>query len=68
MSCVKTDCFAYEDRGTMGGICKALNGMYCKIGECKFYKTAEQACHECTYPDCKGCVNPLAELPQNHAL
>lgn len=68
MSDVKTDCFSYEDRGRYGGICKALNGMYCKRGECKFYKTAEQACKECTYNDCKGCVNPLAELPESSGL
>jgi hypothetical protein len=64
MSNVKTDCFAYENRvhadGSRKEICKAMTALYCKNGECKFYKSAEQACKECTYEDCKGCPNPLA--------
>lgn len=61
---VKTDCFAYEKRKNPDGgcaeLCKALTAMYCKNEPCKFYKTAEQACKECTYSDCKGCPNPFA--------
>lgn len=73
MSTVKTDCFAYEDRGMVNGIrmgvrCKALNGLYCKTEECKFYKTAEQACTECVYLDCEGCVNRYAVKSQNQDL
>lgn len=61
MSSVKTDCFAYRSgEGGRKECCEAMNALYCKTGECKFYKTAQQACHDCTYPDCKGCVNPLA--------
>lgn len=57
---VKTDCFAYTSKETMYGkweACKALNALFCKTEECKFYKTREQACKECQYIDCKGCVN-----------
>lgn len=52
---VKTDCFAYEETIHVG-MCRALNALYCKKEECKFYKTVEQACKECTYTDCKNCV------------
>lgn len=36
---VKTDCFAYCKHTND---CKALNYLYCKATECKFYKTKEQ--------------------------
>lgn len=34
----KKDCFAYSDK--LGGrpTCKALNGLYCTVENCKFYK------------------------------
>lgn len=61
---IKTDCFAYERREnpnrTVVELCKALTALYCKQEECPFYKTAEQACKECQYADCKGCPNPCA--------
>jgi hypothetical protein len=58
---VKTECFAYDcvklANGRTTEVCRALTSMICKNGECSFYKTPEQACHECTYMDCKGCIN-----------
>lgn len=61
MSEVKKDCFAYYKRNLGNGqtneACMALNAPYCKSGECKFYKTADQACEDCTYADCQGCYN-----------
>jgi hypothetical protein len=59
--CIKDDCFACEQRADGKYVCHALTTLVCKTEVCKFYKTREQACRECTYPDCKGCVNPLAE-------
>lgn len=55
---IKTDCFAYSKRKDGGRIfqgCKALNALFCKTEECKFYKTKEQACSSCKFRDCKGC-------------
>ena len=51
----KTDCFAYEQT-VNGATCRALTALYCQTEECKFYKTPEQACKECTYSDCRNCV------------
>lgn len=51
---IKKDCFAYdktENRPT----CMALDELYCTKEECKFYKTAEQACKDCTYTNCRNC-------------
>lgn len=60
MDGVKTDCFAYRIRvdsvGRLRDCCEALNALYCKVEECKFYKEAERACKECNYIDCKGCA------------
>ena len=41
---VKHDCFAYSKELRK---CKALNDLYCRNGECKFYKTEFQRCEEC---------------------
>lgn len=38
---IKTDCFAYEQKGYIGN-CKALKDLYCAKGKCAFYKTKEQ--------------------------
>ena len=35
---VKKDCFAY---GSISNKCSALNELYCKKENCKFYKTKE---------------------------
>lgn len=51
---VKKDCFAYDETET-GATCLALNELYCRKEECKFYKTAEQACKDCTYTNCRNC-------------
>ena len=40
---VKTDCFAYTLRANGTPKCTALVKMYCKIGECSFFATEEQA-------------------------
>jgi hypothetical protein len=53
---VKTDCFAYDEETFHRPTCRALNGLYCKKEECKFYKTAKQACTDCTYTDCRNCI------------
>lgn len=37
---IKTDCFAYKSDNTYNG-CNALNKLYCKFEECKFYKNKE---------------------------
>lgn len=62
---IKDDCFACEKRTNSAGqttyVCHALTTLVCKTEVCKFYKTREQACRKCTYSDCKGCPNPLAE-------
>lgn len=34
----KTDCFAYSDKFSNRPMCKALNGLYCRAENCKFYK------------------------------
>lgn len=39
----KKDCFAY-DKKTHN--CKALNECFCKVEDCKFYKTKEQFLEE----------------------
>lgn len=51
---IKKDCFAY-DESEIRPKCMALNKLYCKVGECGFYKTANQACKECTYTNCRNC-------------
>lgn len=38
---VKEDCFAYKNK-----TCSALNELYCKKEECKFYKTDAQRLSE----------------------
>lgn len=57
---VKTDCFAYTSFQVITGktfeSCKALDALYCKTEECKFYKNLSQACAECLYDDCNGCA------------
>lgn len=57
---VMTDCFAYARFGDSENVrfemCKALDALYCRVEECKFYKNKEQACRECLYDDCKGCA------------
>lgn len=62
---IKDDCFACGTRVDPAGrtkyVCNALTTLVCKTEVCKFYKTREQACRECTYQNCTGCVNPLAE-------
>lgn len=35
---VKCDCFAYKNDGNREK-CTALKSLYCKYGECNFYKT-----------------------------
>lgn len=41
---VKEDCFAYIKELRR---CKALKYLYCKDGECKFYKTKKERCDGC---------------------
>lgn len=41
MAEVKRDCFAYN-KGSYSKPCIALDDLYCKKEECKFYKTKEQ--------------------------
>ena len=53
---VKTDCFAYAKLEDGREVCRALNALYCKEEECKFYKEKHKACKECEYADCKGCA------------
>ena len=54
---IKEDCFGYvKDRKQ----CRALDRLYCKYGECGFYKTNENYCDKCKeswgrYIDCKEC-------------
>jgi len=38
------DCFAY-----FRGRCKALRELYCKNGECRFYKQRGTECDTCIY-------------------
>lgn len=42
--------------------CIILTTMDCE--KCKFYKTVEQACEECTYSDCAGCVIYEQPIPK----
>lgn len=48
---IKTDCFAYNEiitelkdgsQNIVGKTCSALNELFCKNKECRFYKTKEQ--------------------------
>ena len=42
---IKYDCFAYKkdlENSKNPGKCIALKGLYCKCGECPFYKTEEK--------------------------
>lgn len=55
---VHTDCFAYDEETFGRPNCRALNALYCRSGECKFYKTVKQACEDCTYSDCRNCIVP----------
>lgn len=41
---IKTDCFAYKKNLNR---CGALEVLYCKDGECRFYKTKEERCEGC---------------------
>lgn len=63
MGTVKTDCFAYYE-ATVGNStrrkCLALNELYCRKEECKFYKSVDTVCKNCQFTDCKGCV--VAEM------
>ncbi len=34
----KVDCFGYKEKGKYSG-CKTLKQLYCREGECKFYRT-----------------------------
>lgn len=44
MSGIKEDCFAYsKDRNR----CNALKSLYCKDGECGFYKKKGTECDSC---------------------
>jgi len=36
---IKTDCFAFNNKKKLD--CTALDDLYCKRGECRFYKTRE---------------------------
>jgi hypothetical protein len=63
---IKTDCFAYASRRNQNNgrkleTCMALNALYCRAGECKFYKTKERACYECKFTNCSGCAIHLAD-------
>ncbi|WP_373206484.1 hypothetical protein [Coprococcus phoceensis] len=54
----KKDCFAYRKvSGRMGGEkCTALKNLYCRYGECTFYKTQKEMCDKCKQGFCKiGC-------------
>lgn len=45
VNCVKTDCFAYKKDSSVGSsyeVCDALDRLYCKKGQCKFYKNKEK--------------------------
>ncbi len=39
---IKEDCFAYNGDKSKTIPCTALNDLYCKNEECKFYKSKEQ--------------------------
>lgn len=41
---IKTDCFAYKKSIHN---CNALNELYCRDGECGFYRTSEEWCNSC---------------------
>ncbi len=60
MAEVKKDCFGYMVRGGKG-TCKALNGLYCKYEECKFYKEKDETCKGCPNKGqtaiCVSCAN-----------
>ena len=57
---VMADCFAYAKLGDSEDLrfatCRALTALYCKDGECKFYKNIDQACKACSYENCQGCA------------
>lgn len=55
---IKEDCFAYIPEKRR---CKALNDLYCKNGECGFYKTKANFCDKCKEStgkliDCNDCM------------
>lgn len=37
---IKTDCFAFKSNNSYNG-CNALDRLYCRIEDCKFYKNKE---------------------------
>ena len=41
---IRHECFAY-DKATNS--CNALNQLYCRKEECKFFKTANERCYGC---------------------
>ena len=53
----KKDCFAYSKERNN---CKALDRLYCRFEECKFYKTEEERCEGCRksskHINCTDCV------------
>ena len=54
----KTDCFAYERFGNGSEKCTALNEVFCKKRECRFYKKAGTLCYSCNKDrahDCYSC-------------
>lgn len=38
---IKTDCFAFKSNNTYNG-CNALDKLYCRLEDCKFYKNKEK--------------------------
>lgn len=50
----KKDCFAYLQRQG-GAVCTALNEVYCKKGECKFYAPLKEVCSGCD-EKCEKCL------------
>ena len=52
----KTDCFAYRNNGK--AYCAALELLYCRDGECAFYKKKGTLCDSCNkkrFRECKSC-------------
>lgn len=41
---IKTDCFAYKKNLNK---CGALEILYCKDGDCRFYRTIDDRCNSC---------------------
>lgn len=66
MAEIKTDCFAYTERGGRK-VCLALKELYCSIEEeCPFYKKKGTLCNGCTNKkgstECINCLNVIYNI------